>query len=134
MSLAPFLGETPAVQIHLVVTVLAFLLGGWLLLRAKGTGVHRWFGRAWMTLMAAASISSFFIPATIVPLYGSFGVIHLLSVWVLVCIGVAIWAARTGRIRYHRIWVTATYAGALVGAGAGAMVPGRLISQVLGYG
>lgn len=134
MSLAPFLAERLAVQIHLSVVLLAFLLGAWLLLRTKGTPAHKRLGRVWMVLMAAASISSFFIPATIVPLYRGFGMIHLLSVWVLVSISVAVWAARTGRIRHHRIWVTATYAGALIGAGAGALVPGRLLSQMLGYG
>ncbi|WP_119419595.1 DUF2306 domain-containing protein [Desertibaculum subflavum] len=134
MSLAPYLAETTAVQLHLAVVLLAFVLGAWVLFRAKGTPVHKRLGRIWMGLMAAASISSFFIPATLVPLYGGFGVIHLLSVWVLINIGIAVWAARTGRIRQHRIWVTATYVGALIGAGAGAMVPGRLISQMLGYG
>jgi uncharacterized membrane protein len=134
MSLSPYLAATPAVQAHLAVAIVAFVLGGWVLLRAKGTPVHKRLGRFWMALMAVASISSFFIPATLVPLFAGFGLIHVLSVWVLVSITIAVWAARTGRIRHHRIWVGALYAGALVGAGAGALAPGRLISQMLGYG
>jgi uncharacterized membrane protein len=134
MSLAPYLGASVAIQLHLAAAVLAFLLGGWVLLRRKGTKVHRSLGLIWMGLMALIALSSFFIPGTILPLAGPFGLIHLLSVWVLVSIAVAIWAARSGRILHHRIWVSATYAGGLVGAGAGALAPGRLIAAMLGYG
>lgn len=134
MSAAPYLASPFAIQIHLVVAIAAFLLGTWLLLRPKGSAPHRRLGRIWMVLMALISLSSFFVPGTVPPVIGPFGLIHLLSVWVLIAISVAIWAARTGRVRHHRIWVTAVYAGALIGAGAGAFAPGRLISEMLGYG
>ena len=134
MSAAPYLASPLAIQIHLAAAITAFLLGSWLLLRAKGTATHRRLGRIWMALMALISITSFFVPGTVPPVLGPFGLIHLLSVWVLIAISVAIWAARTGRVRHHRIWVTAVYAGALIGAGAGAFAPGRLLSEMLGYG
>lgn len=134
MTLAPFGAAPAAIQLHLASAAVAFVLGTWMLLRPKGTPVHRTLGRIWMALMVAVALSSFLIPATIGRFLGPFGIIHVLSVWTLVSVSVAIWAARTGRVRHHRIWVLATYFGALVGAGAGAFAPGRLISHMLGYG
>ena len=134
MTLAPFEAAPSPIQIHLAAAAAAALLGAWVLLRPKGTAVHRLLGRVWMGLMVAVALSSFFIPATIGRFLGPFGVIHVLSLWALVSLAMAIGAARTGRIRAHRIWVVVTYFGAIGGAGAGAFAPGRLISHMLGYG
>jgi uncharacterized membrane protein len=134
MCLAPFDAAPSAIQLHLLAAVAAFVLGTWVLVRPKGTPVHRRLGRLWMALMACAALSSFFVPATIGRFLGPWGAIHILSVWVLVSVSVAIWAARSGRIRLHRYWVLGTYAGGLIGAGAGAFAPGRLLSHMLGYG
>jgi uncharacterized membrane protein len=134
MTLAPFQAAPSPIQIHLAAVAVAALLGAWILLRPKGTAVHRLLGRTWMVLMVIVALSSFLIPATIGRFLGPFGVIHVLSLGALVSIAMAIRAARSGRIRAHRIWVTATYLGAIGGAGAGAFAPGRLISQMLGHG
>jgi uncharacterized membrane protein len=50
-----------------------------------------------------------------------------------VMVTAAIWSARIGNIRAHRRFVIGLYAGAILGAGSGALVPGRLISRMLGY-
>jgi len=134
MSVQPFLGLPPAAQLHLLAALFAFGLGTWVLAMPKGTARHRLLGRVWMGLMAAVALSSFAIPAKLLAFGAGFGVIHLLSAFVLVAVAVAIWAARTGRVRVHRRWAIGLYAGALVGAGVGALVPGRVLSQMLGYG
>ncbi len=103
-----------------------------MLWRAKGTPSHRVLGRTWMAMILVVAISSFWITGLAGD--GNFSVIHILSLWTIVSVVVAVWAARSGRIRLHRIWVTATYIGALIGAGAGAFVPGRLLSHIFGYG
>ncbi len=133
MRLQPFLDAIAATQIHFVAVLVATVLGAWMLARPKGTLVHRATGRVWMAAMAVAALSSFAIRATILPLIGPFGIIHLLSVLVLWMIYMAIAAARAGRIRAHRKWVLGLYLGAIIGAGAGALAPGRLISRMLGY-
>ena len=133
MRMQPFLDAIAATQIHFIAVLAASVLGAWMLARPKGTPVHRATGRVWMAAMAVAALSSFAIRATLVPLVGPFGIIHLLSVYVLFAIYMAASMARAGRIGAHRKWVVSLYLGAILGAGAGALAPGRLISRMLGY-
>lgn len=133
MTLEPFAVAPAAVQIHITSVLSAAALGIWMFVQPKGTPVHRATGRVWMALMVAAALSSFLIPATILRVVGPFGAIHGLSLVVLGMVAAAIWAARAGRIRAHRRFVTGLYVGAILGAGAGALAPGRMISRILGY-
>ena len=112
--------------------LIAFALGLWMLVQPKGTPTHKLTGRVWMATMVVAALSSFFI-VTKDPLIGPFGIIHGLSVVVLVLVVLAIASARAGRIRAHRRFVVGLYVGAIFGAGSGALMPGRLISRILGY-
>ena len=134
MSLAPFLAAPSVVQLHFLAVLIALVLGAWQLARPKGTPIHRLLGRVWMGVMVFASLSSFAIPATIVPLVGRFGIIHVLSLLILAFVARAIWCVRTGNIRGHRIWVKVIYFGGLIVPGVFAAIPGRLISEILGYG
>ncbi len=83
-------------------------------------GVH---GRGGVELVLANNL----------PIIGPFGIIHVLSVVVLAMVTLAILSARAGRIRAHRRFVIGLYAGAILGAGSGALMPGRMISRILGY-
>ena len=44
----------PVVALHMTAALLAVPLGGWLILRAKGTAPHRIAGRAYVALMLVA--------------------------------------------------------------------------------
>ncbi len=132
MDLQPIWEAAPAVKIHLAVAVLAFGLGAYQLWRPKGTPQHKALGRVWMVMMLVVAISSFWI--TGLAGQGHFSVIHILSgVTVLGVIG-AVVAIRAGKVSAHRRAVLGLYAGAIIGAGAGAFFPGRLLSHVFGYG
>lgn len=133
MTLEPFAVAPVVVQVHVVSVLAAAALGIWMFVQPKGTPVHRATGRVWMALMVVAALSSFLIPGTLLRIVGPFGAIHGLSLVVLAMVAAAIWAARAGRIRAHRRFVIGLYVGAILGAGAGALVPGRLISRILGY-
>ena len=61
MNLNPLLTAGPAVHIHLAATILALALGGFMLIRRKGTISHRLFGWIWVALMLTAAISSFWV-------------------------------------------------------------------------
>lgn len=94
----------------------------------KGGRAHRRLGAVWMASMYWTALSSFGI-RELHP--GRFSWIHLLSLWTLVSLSVALWAAVTGRSRLHRRWVVGSYAG-LLGAGIAAMsFPQRLAPQLL---
>ncbi|MDX6200306.1 MAG: hypothetical protein QOJ79_3457 [Actinomycetota bacterium] len=114
---------------HAVGATLALLLGGYVVVRRpKGDRLHRRLGRIWVATMYWVALSSFGIKQ-LTP--GHFSWIHALSAWTIVSLTVAIWAARTGRVRTHRQYVVGSYFG-LVGAGvAAAAFPVRLVPQTL---
>lgn len=114
--------------LHIVFALAALLLGAAVLCLPKGSARHRLMGRAWMALMAATAISSFWLSG--IWAGHRFSPVHLLSVWVLICIVVAVRAARAGKIKLHRSFVLGSYLG-LLGAGAATLLPGRLIHLFL---
>ena len=122
------LSLTPVVLVHLATAVLALGIGALNLTRPKGTRAHRVLGWTWVGLMAGAAISSFWIFG----LRNGAGpsLVHLLSVWTLVALSCAIVAIRRGKVRMHKAFMIGTFLG-LLGAGLGALAPGRLLAQWL---
>lgn len=129
MNLSPLLDAGLAIQIHVATVVPAALIGPYLFLSRKGSPRHRLFGKIWLGLMVAASISSFFIH-TINLLLG-LSPIHLLSAYVLYGSWRAVRAARLRRIREHRLTVIGMYVGGIVIAGGFTLLPGRIMHEVL---
>lgn len=119
----------PLIAMHALGATFAAVVGAILLLSPrKGDFAHRRLGLAWMAATYWTALSSFGI-RELRP--GHFSFIHLLSIWTLISLSVAVWGAVTGRARLHRRWVTGTYAG-LVAAGLAAMAfPQRLAPQLM---
>ena len=106
---------------HLFAALAALSLGATVLFMRKGTRMHRTLGRAWVGLMVAAALSSFWILRN-----GAFSWIHILSAWTLVALALAIYSIRRGNIAAHRGFMLGTFLG-LAAAGAGALAPGRAL-------
>ena len=119
-------GFTPMVLAHTAAALLAIGVGAVAFAARKGTLAHRIAGRAWVALMLAAAISSFWIQGL-----GHFSPIHLLSIAVPVMLGAAVWCAMTGRIERHRQMMTRLYLFGLGVAGLFTLLPGRLLGRVL---
>ena len=119
---------SPVTLLHLGAALLALAIGALNLARVKGTRMHRALGWIWVALMATAAISSFWIFG----LRNGAGpsLIHLLSAWTLVALACAIFFIRRGNVRAHRAFMVGTFLG-LLGAGLGALAPGRLLAQLL---
>lgn len=113
--------------LHLAAAILSLLLGATVLARRKGTTSHRLLGRIWVAVMALAALSSFWILDIG---RGSFSLIHLLSVWTLISLALAIWFIRRGNVRAHKGFMVGTFIG-LAAAGLGALAPGRFLYQLL---
>lgn len=118
-----------ALSIHLIAAFWALVAGAGQLLAPKGTRLHRLVGWSWMLSMAVVAISSFWLTGFMDLLWG-YSPIHLLSVWTLFCIFISIHSVRSGNIRRHKLFATGAFFG-VVGAGMGALAPGRLINQWL---
>src|SRR5262245_5741546 len=129
MSLAPLLEAAPTIPLHAFAAMAAFLLGLVQFAAPKGTLPHRTLGWIWVGLMAIVAISSFWIHT--IRLVGPFSPIHLLSIFTLAVLPLAVRRARTHRIAGHRRMMTFIFAGALVVAGLFTLMPGRIMHHVV---
>ena len=129
MSLAPLLDAAAAVQLHAFAAMTAFALGVVQLSAPKGTLPHRTIGWVWVTLMLIVSVSSFWIHD--LKMWGIWSPIHLLSIFTLVTLPLAVWAARRHAVDRHRRAMTSIFVGALVIAGVFTLAPGRIMHSVV---
>lgn len=130
MSLAPLLDASLAIRLHAFAAMAAFVLGAVQLAAPKGVLPHRVLGWGWVGLMALVAGSSLFIRSAW-PVVGPFGPIHLLSVWVLLVLPVAVRAARQHRVAPHGRAMRNLFLGGLVIAGAFTFWPGRIMHAVV---
>ena len=110
MNLAPLLEAAPAIPLHAFAAMAAFVLGLVQFAAPKGTLPHRTIGWIWVLLMAVVAASSFWIHQ--IRLVGPFSPIHLLSIFTLVMLPLAVWRAHTHRVADHRRIMIMTFIGA----------------------
>ncbi|MBH5387245.1 MULTISPECIES: DUF2306 domain-containing protein [Bradyrhizobium] len=129
MSLAPLFEAAPAVPLHAFAAMAAFALGILQLAAPKGTLPHRALGWVWVGLMLVVALSSFWIHQ--IRLIGPWSPIHLLSIFALVMLAWGVLAARSHRVRRHKITMISVFFGALVIAGLFTFLPGRIMHAVV---
>jgi uncharacterized membrane protein len=127
MTLAPLWAASSAIQLHALAAMAAFALGIVQLSAPKGTLPHRTIG--WVLLMLAVSVSAFWIHA--IRLWGPWSPIHLLAIFTLVMLPIAVLHAGRHRVAQHRWTMIGIFCGALVIAGLFTMVPGRIMHAVV---
>jgi uncharacterized membrane protein len=128
VSLAPLLNASPVIQVHAFSAMAAFALGIVQLSAPKGTLPHRTIGWIWVVLLTVIAVSSFWIHE--LKIFGPFSPIHLLSIFTLVTLPLAVMHARRHRVQKHRNAMIAIFTGALVIAGLFTFVPGRIMYAV----
>jgi uncharacterized membrane protein len=128
MTLAPLFNAAPVIQIHAFAAMAAFVLGVVQLAAPKGTMPHRTIGWIWVVLLTVIAVSSFWIHE--IRLIGPFSPIHLLSIFTLVMLPLAVLHARRHRVDRHRKAMIGIFAGALLIAGAFTFLPGRIMHAV----
>jgi uncharacterized membrane protein len=129
MTLAPLVAADGAIRLHAFAAMAAFILGAVQLGAPKGTIPHRTIGWVWVALMLAVSVSAFWIHT--IRLWGPWSPIHLLAIFTLVMLPVAVLHARRHRVQQHRIAMLSLFFGALVIAGLFTLFPGRIIYAVV---
>jgi uncharacterized membrane protein len=129
VSLAPLLNAEPAIQLHAFTAMAAFALGAVQLSAPKGTLPHRTAGWIWVALMVIVAVSSFFIHD--LRMWDAWSPIHLLSVFTLAMLPLAVMHARRHRVDRHRRAMIAIFVGALVIAGLFTLAPGRIMHAVV---
>ncbi|MFC2967035.1 DUF2306 domain-containing protein [Acidimangrovimonas pyrenivorans] len=129
MNFAPLFAAPPAIIVHALAAMTAFVLGTVQLAAPKGTLPHRTIGWIWVLLMATVAASSFLIHT--ICQFGPFSVIHGLSLVTLAALPVAVLHARNHRVGQHRRVMVLLFLGALVVAGLFTLSPGRIMHDVV---
>ena len=123
------LNEPQPIPLHALAAMVAIILGGIQLAMKKGGALHRLLGRLWVGLMAVVAGSSFFIHE--IKFWGLYSPIHVLSLWTLFSLGLAIYFVRVGKIKRHQQVMIALYGFALILTGFFTLLPGRVMHQVV---
>ena len=128
MSLRPLLDAAPAIQVHAFAAMAAFALGLVQLTAPKGTLPHRTLGYIWIALMVVIAVTAFWIHELRV--WGPWSPIHLLAIYTLVMLPLAVMHARHRRVVKHRNAMISIFLGALLIAGLFTFLPGRIMHAV----
>ena len=107
----------------------AFALGVSQFAAPKGTKRHRITGTLWVLLMLVVSVSAFFIHE--IRLWGPWSPIHLLAIFTLIMLPLAVLHAHRHRVEQHKWSMIGIFAGALVIAGIFTLLPGRIMHAVV---
>jgi uncharacterized membrane protein len=129
VTLTPLLNASPAIQLHAFAAMAAFGLGVVQLAAPKGTLPHRTIGWIWVVLMLAVSLSAFFIHE--IRLWGEWSPIHLIAIYTLAMLPLAVWRAHRHEVARHRRAMIGIFLGALVIAGLFTLLPGRIMHAVV---
>src|ERR1700761_4275908 len=129
MSLTPLLEAAPAIPLHAFAAMGAFVLGLGQFAAPKGTLPHRTIGFIWVGLMLVVAGSSFWIHQ--IRLVGPWSPIHLLSIFTLIMLPLAVWKAHSHQVAAHQRIMISLFAGALLIAGLFTLVPGRIMHRVI---
>ena len=121
--------QAQPIPLHAVAAMAAIILGGLQFYMKKGGILHKLIGRTWIGLMVVVSVSSFFIHK--IELWGAYSPIHLLSVWTIFSLGLAIYYVRVGNIKRHKQVMIALYGLALLLTGLFTLMPGRVMHQIV---
>jgi uncharacterized membrane protein len=118
---------SPVIQIHLATVLAAFAVASVQMIAPKGTTQHRILGWTLTSLFIITAVDSLFIRN---PQGGLFNPFQFFSVWVLIGIPLAVFAAHRGNIALHARLMMGFYFGSLIIAGALTFLPGRLLWRV----
>jgi uncharacterized membrane protein len=129
VTLAPLLDTPPVIQYHPAFAFVAIGLGAVQLLAPKGTLPHRTIGWTWALLMILVAGSSLFIHT--IRTWGAWSPIHLLSLFTLAVVPLAVLQARRHNVAADRsamIWI---FTLTLVVTGLFTLAPGRIMNEVM---
>ncbi len=128
MNIEPLLIASPAIQLHMLAAVGAFVLGAIVLWRRKGGKWHKINGRVWVGLMLVTALSGFFIHE--IKLWGDYSPIHIISALVPFGLFASVMEARRRDIIKHQRIMKGTYLGGMIIAGGFTFLPGRLNHEI----
>jgi len=116
------------IQVHALAAMAAFAIGVVQLSAPKGTP-RQAVGWLWVLLMLVVAVSAFFIHT--IRLWGPWSPIHLLAIFTLVMLPIAVLHAHRHHVAQHRTAMISIFLGVLVIAGIFTFYPGRIMHAVV---
>ncbi len=116
-----------AIKVHLGTVLAALALATWQMVGLKGRATHRIVGWTLAVLLLTTAVTSLFIHD---PRGGLFNPFQIFSVWTLIVVPVALFAARRHNVRFHARAMAGLYFGGMIFAGMLTFLPGRLMWRV----
>lgn len=129
MTIEPLMNAGLVIQIHVALAMVALVLGPFVLWRQRRDRVHKVMGYVWVVALTGAAVVSFGITSPFTPI--GLSPIHLLSVYALYGIYVAMRAIYRRDTRLHRLVMQNLYVRGVALAGAFNFLPGRTTSEML---
>jgi uncharacterized membrane protein len=129
VTLTPLLDAAPIIRFHAAFAFAAIGLGAVQLLAPKGTLPHRTMGWAWAIVMILVAGTSLFIHT--IRMWGPWSPIHLLSLFTLGVVPLAVLQARQHNVRAHRLAMLSIFTLALILTGLFTLAPGRIMNKVV---
>lgn len=129
MTFQPFLDAPAEVQFHAAAAFLALVLGPLALWRRRRDRAHKVVGYVWVLAMGTTALSAFAIPSHFSPI--GLGPIHLLAVYALWGIFVAMRAIYRRDVAEHKAVMENLFVRGLALAGAFNLLPGRTSARSL---
>ncbi|MEO1778812.1 MAG: DUF2306 domain-containing protein [Pseudomonadota bacterium] len=129
MHLEPLLNASLPIQIHVALALMALMLGPVVLWRNRRDRVHRVLGYVWVCALTGAALVSFAITSPFTPI--GLSPIHLLSLYALYGLWVAMRAIYRRDVALHRHVMQNLYVRGVVLAGAFNFLPGRTAQRIL---
>jgi uncharacterized membrane protein len=129
MSFEPLFEQPAIIQVHALAALAAFVVALSQFALPKGTPRHRAVGYLWAALMVLVVVPSFWIHT--IRMWGPWSWIHLLSIFTLVMLPLAVVHARGHRVSAHRNAMIGLFLGALLIAGVFTLRPGRVMHEVV---
>lgn len=135
LELTPLLAAPLLIQLHVLLGVSAFLVGGARLIQLDNDGMDHVLGWTFLVLLLLTAASALLIPMPAgSPNLMGLTPMHGFAAFALAGAGAAVVAAhQNDRLRWRKI-VNATFAGVLLMAALFEVLPGRMLNSVLAGG
>ena len=130
MTLDPLLAAAPEIRLHVAFALVALIFGPVAIFRRRRDRVHKVLGYTGVVGMAGLAGTGLMIESDF-PVVGSYGPIHLLSLYALFSLAIGVQAARRRAFARHEAWMKSLWFTAIGITGLLTFLPGRVMNRVI---